>query len=129
MRWRRLKPKPATTAAERHALQCAAGPGHRKKIWRTWKRERLRFGRYRELRQIAPYPGGGTYWAVPYAIVFCESRGLWSAYNPSGAAGPYQLLGHGAPYPADTWREKMANHRIAAELYAGGAGASAWVCA
>jgi hypothetical protein len=95
----------------------------------VWHRARLRFGRYRELREIAPYPGAGTYWAIPYAVVYCESRGLWSAYNPSGAVGAYQLLGHGAPYPATTWREKMANHRIAAELYAGGAGASAWVCA
>lgn len=96
---------------------------------KEWQRDRLAFGRYRALRRIAPYPGGGTYWAVPYYIVLCESGGSWSAANPSGAVGPYQLLGWGAPYPARTWREKMENHRIAARVYAGGAGASNWVCA
>ena len=94
-----------------------------------WARERLSYGRYREFRQIAPYPGGGTYWSIPYYIVDCESHGDWGAANPSGAVGPYQLLGWGAPYPARTWRERMANHRIAAEVFAGGAGASSWVCA
>jgi hypothetical protein len=97
---------------------------------RTWQRDRQRFGRHRAFRLIAPYPGGGTYWAIPYYIVYCESRGEWTAYNPSGAAGPYQIMAEwGRPYPAVTWTQKMANHRIAAEIYAGGAGASNWACA
>ena len=96
---------------------------------KQWRDARLSYGRYRKLRQVAPYPGGGQWWAVPYGIILCESGGDWMAYNPSGAVGPYQLLGWGAPYPATTWQEKMANHRIAAEVYAGGAGASNWVCA
>jgi hypothetical protein len=94
---------------------------------KTWQRERLRFGRYRKFRQVAPYPGLGTYWAVPACVVSAESGGSWTAANPSGAVGPYQLLGWGAPYPARTWKQKMANHRIAAEVWAGGSGASNWV--
>lgn len=116
-------------AAKRKRLSRARGCGYRGKLRATWAKDRRGYGRYRALRQIAPYPGGGTWWAIPYYVVACESGGSWTAYNPSGASGPYQLLGWGAPYPATTWREKMANHRIAADLWAGGAGASNWVCA
>jgi len=114
----------------RHWLDCAAGPEHRKAIRRHWERERRSYGRYRAFRQIAPYPGGGTFWSIPYAVVFCESRGEWGAYNPSGAAGPYQLMPEwAAPFPADSWAEKMETHRAAADLWAGGAGAGNWACA
>jgi hypothetical protein len=79
--------------------------------------------------RLTPYGGPGkTRWAIPYSIVACESGGSWTAANPSGAVGPYQLLGWGAPYPATTWPLKMANHRIASQVYAGGAGRSNWVC-
>lgn len=127
--WRRRSPSTKVLAAKRKQLNRARGCGYRGKLRALWRRERLRFGRYRKFRQIAPYPGLGTYWAVPASIVACESGGSWMAANPSGAAGPYQLMPEwGAPYPATTWRERMANHRIAAEVYAGGAGASNWVC-
>lgn len=90
----------------------------------------MRYGRYRAFRLIAPYPGLGSWWAIPAYVVACESGGSWTAYNPSGAAGPYQMMPEwGAPFPADTWQEKMANHRAAADLWAGGAGSSNWVCA
>lgn len=95
-----------------------------------WQRERRHYGRYRVFRQLAPYPGGGTWWAIPWYVVACESGGDWLAYNPSGASNPYQLMPEwGAPFPADTWPEKMETHRIAGELWAGGAGAGNWVCA
>lgn len=126
--WERGAPKHSTVEAAHHRIGCAPA-GHRKAMKRTWRTDRRRYGRYRELRLVAPYPGGGTYWAIPYYIVYCESRGEWTAANPSGALGPYQLLGWGAPYPATTWKAKMENHRIAAGLWAGGAGASNWVCA
>jgi len=101
-----------------------------KKIMRAkvarWKRWRISRERY---WQLTPYLGPhGSRWAIPWGIVRCESGGSWSAYNPSGASGPYQLLGHGAPFPADTRAERMANHRIAARLWNGGRGRSAWVC-
>jgi hypothetical protein len=59
-----------------------------------------------------PFPGpNGTRWAIPWAVVKCESgtSGLWRAANPSGAVGPYQLLG---------WAKRLVHHRIAARLYA-----------
>lgn len=68
-------------------------------------------------------------WAIPPYIVACESGGSWSAYNPSGASGPYQLLGWGAPMPANTAARMARHHEIAAGLWAGGRGASHWVCA
>lgn len=129
--WERGRPRGRTVAEYRHRLDCAPSDSHRQAMKGRWADAKLSYGRYRALRLVAPYAGGGTWWAIPYYIVYCESgtSGLWAAANPSGAVGPYQLLGWGAPYPADTWPEKMANHRIAADVWAGGAGASNWVCA
>lgn len=127
--WRRKSLPAKVVASNKNRLRCA-GPGNRAAMRATWQRDRLHFGRYRAFRLIAPYPGGGTYWAIPGYIVACESGGSWTAYNPSGASGPYQLMPEwGAPFPATTWHEKMQTHRIAANLYDGGAGASNWVCA
>lgn len=126
-RWERGSPSHVAIKAWRKRLKCA-GPENRAAMKTRWRKERKSFGRYRKYRQITPYSGGGAHWAIPWPIVACESGGSWTAYNPSGAMGPYQLLGWGAPYPADTWHEKMENHRIAAEVWAGGAGAGNWVC-
>jgi len=91
------------------------------------KRERAQFKQYRELRLVAPFPGGGTYWAIPYWCVLKESGGSWSADNPSSdARGAYQLLGHGEPWPVNNWADKMAHHRIAGALYAS-SGLQPWV--
>lgn len=82
-----------------------------------------------QVASLTPYPGpNGTRWAIPWSIVNCESHGRWDAYNPSGASGPYQLLGWGAPMPANTPARRLAHHRIAARVWAGGAGRSNWVC-
>lgn len=92
----------------------------------------LRAGRHRAVdryRALTPYPGPGrTRWAIPYSIVACESGGSWAAANPSGAVGPYQLLGWGAPWPVGGMHDKMAHHRIASQVWAGGAGRGNWVC-
>jgi hypothetical protein len=86
--------------------------------------------RKRHPKFTLPYPGpGGTRWAIPWRIVACESGGSWGAYNPSGAAGPYQIMAFwGRPFPANTAAARWAHHRIAARLWQGGAGASHWVC-
>lgn len=89
------------------------------------------FALYRRYRSVTPFRcQHGSYgtWAVPCYIIECESGFSWTAYNPSGARGPYQLLGWGAPYPARTFRQQVANHEIAARVYAGGSGRSNWVC-
>lgn len=129
-RWQRKHPVgPAARRALAKQRLCARTPEVRQRQRELWITHKRSFFRFRALRLIAPYSGpGGTWWAIPYSIVSCESGGSWSAYNPSGASGPYQLLGWGAPYPANTWKQKMANHRIAASVWAGGAGRSNWVC-
>jgi septal ring factor EnvC (AmiA/AmiB activator) len=72
-------------------------------------------------------------WAIPYAIVMCESGGNFTAVNPSsGAGGAYQILpstwhlygGHGLPQDASPAEQS----RIAAMIWAD-SGASAWECA
>lgn len=85
---------------------------------------------YRYIDSITPY-GPHDEWAIPFYIVHCESssEGYWPADNPSGAIGPYQLLGKGAMWPANT-PTAMADHHVKAyNLYDGGNGASHWVCA
>lgn len=95
----------------------------KKHRWRKRFRARLAYHR------LTPYVcANGTRWAIPCYIVACESHYSWWARNPSGAVGPYQLLGWGAIYPARTWAQRMQNHRIAARVYAGGRGRSNWVC-
>jgi hypothetical protein len=85
--------------------------------------------RAKQLAEVTPYPGpGDSYWAIPASIVACESGYSWRAANPSGAVGPYQLLGWGAPFPVHGFADRLAHHRIASRLYAGGAGRSQWVC-
>lgn len=72
-------------------------------------------------------------WAIPQAIVICESGGNFGAVNPSsGAGGAYQILpstwrmygGRGAPQDASP-QEQSA---IASQIWAD-SGASAWACA
>lgn len=68
-----------------------------------------------------PYNG----WAIPEYIVMCESGGSWDAYNPSGAAGPYQLMPF--HFGDDARNHSQAEqHAMAAKIWAGGAGAQAW---
>ena len=72
-------------------------------------------------------------WAIPQAIVVCESGGSFGALNPSsGAGGAYQILpstwdaygGDGKPHEASPGEQ----HEIASQIWAD-SGSSAWVCA
>lgn len=72
-------------------------------------------------------------YAIPSSIVQCESGGNYSAVNPSsGAGGAYQILpstwqaygGQGLPQNASPAEQG----RIAAKIYAGGAGRNQWSC-
>lgn len=74
------------------------------------------------------YQGGR--WSIPSSIVMCESGGNYNAVNgSSGARGAYQLMpstyyshgGDGSWSPAD-------QDRVAARVWAGGAGRGQWVC-
>ncbi|MGK2955907.1 MAG: transglycosylase family protein [Solirubrobacterales bacterium] len=73
---------------------------------------------------------GGPY-SIPTYIVMCESGGDYSALNPSGAGGAYQIMpatweaygGTGLPNEAS----KAEQDRIAALIYAD-SGTAPWVC-
>ena len=84
------------------------------------------------VEEVASWNGFGA-WAIPEAIVMCESGGNFSALNSSsGAGGAYQILpstwdlygGKGLPNEASPDEQ----HRIAAMIWAD-SGPSAWVCA
>jgi septal ring factor EnvC (AmiA/AmiB activator) len=85
------------------------------------------------VEEEAAEPGAFGQWAIPEAIVMCESGGNFSALNPSsGAGGAYQIIpstwrlygGEGLPHEASPAEQ----HRIAAMIWAD-SGPSAWVCA
>ncbi len=77
-------------------------------------------------------PGGP--WAIPWPIVQCESGGQNLPPNGAGASGYYQMLpetwkGLGGSTPHAYQAPKAEQDRLAAALWAGGAGAHNWVCA
>jgi peptidoglycan hydrolase CwlO-like protein len=77
-------------------------------------------------------PSGG--WAIPYPVVLCESGGQNLPPNSAGASGYYQILpstwkGAGGTGPAAYLAGKAEQDAVASRLWAGGAGASNWVCA
>jgi hypothetical protein len=78
--------------------------------------------------------GPGGPWAIPWAIVQCESGGQNLPPNSAGASGYYQMLpatwrGLGGSTPQAYQASKAEQDRLAAKLWAGGAGAHNWVCA
>jgi len=85
-------------------------------------------------RQAAGSTGPGGPWAIPWAIVQCESGGQNVPPNSAGASGYYQMLpstwaGLGGSTQHAYQASKAEQDRLAAKLWAGGAGARNWVCA
>jgi Transglycosylase-like domain len=88
----------------------------------------------RKRAEAAALSGPGGPWAIPWPIVQCESGGQNLPPNGAGASGYYQML-------PETWKglggstshayqaPKAEQDRLAAALWAGGAGAHNWVCA
>lgn len=77
-------------------------------------------------------PSGG--WAIPYAIVLCESGGQNVPPNSAGASGYYQIIPstwslYGGTGPAAYLASKGEQDAVASRIWNGGAGASNWVCA
>jgi septal ring factor EnvC (AmiA/AmiB activator) len=73
-------------------------------------------------------------WAIPYAIVACESGGQNLPPNSAGASGYYQIIPStwrlfGGTGPAAYLASKAEQDAVAARIWDGGAGASNWVCA
>lgn len=77
--------------------------------------------------------GSGCDYAIPCAIVMCESGGNYDAENPtSSASGAYQIIdgtwgGYGGYSHASDAPPALQDER-AAQIYAGGAGRGNWVC-
>jgi len=125
-RWRRGRPRLAVYPALRHRLSCASGR-QRRAIRRTWDRLARRYWRERRYQRLLIHYTPYGEWAIPAYVVWCESRFDWEAENPSGAIGPYQLLGQGAPWPIEDRWDRLAHDRIAYSLWRANPGA--WVCA
>lgn len=105
---------------------------------------RFHYGRYkraserrRAVARLTPYPGpNGTRWAIPWAIVNCESHGNFRAYNGVlGAGGAYQIIpgtwaAHGgrAFASAAHLSAPYGQHVVASRIWAGGAGRGQWAC-
>jgi septal ring factor EnvC (AmiA/AmiB activator) len=78
--------------------------------------------------------GPGGPWAIPWPIVQCESGGQNLPPNHAGASGYYQFMqatwkGLGGSTKHAYQASKGEQDRLAARLWAGGAGAHNWVCA
>jgi peptidoglycan hydrolase CwlO-like protein len=78
--------------------------------------------------------GPGGPWAIPWAIVECESGGQNLPPNWAGASGYYQFMpdtwqGLGGSTPQAYQAPKAEQDRLAAQLWNGGAGAANWDCA
>lgn len=117
----------------RHNTTCPKSLNAKRHIKGLVKDQRKRYSRAKQraavVASVTPYDCGQYgHFAIPCSIVACESGYRWDAYNPSGAIGPYQLLGKGAVWPVRSEADKMEHHQIAYNLYAGGAGRSHWVC-
>lgn len=98
---------------------CAKGraePAKYRAERRFWKHRHREWAFHRYIDLITPFGA----WATPVAIVDCEGgQHGWNTWNHKGskAAGPYQLLGWGAPMPANTMRRRAMHHIIAHRLY------------
>lgn len=120
------------TIAAAHAARLAALDKTRSGR-RTAERELKRLLAVRA-RAVASSSGPGGPWTIPWAIVQCESGGQNLPPNHAGASGYYQFM-------PDTWQglggstthayqaPKAEQDRLAARLWAGGAGRDNWVCA
>ena len=107
----------AATPSRRGAARSASSRG-------CWRRRRA--------PPRATGPGGP--WAIPWPIVECESGGQNLPPNGATASGYYQMLdstwhGLGGSTPHAYQASKAEQDRLAATLWAGGAGAHNWVCA
>jgi peptidoglycan hydrolase CwlO-like protein len=77
--------------------------------------------------------GPGGPWAIPWAIVQCESGGQNLPPNWAGASGYYQIIpstwaGFGGSGPHAYLASKGEQDSVASRIWAGGSGAHNWDC-
>lgn len=126
--WQRdAEPKPSRIGRLRWNLAAVEHPPADRKMVGIWRHQR----KIARDRRYTPYDCGEYgYYAIPCYIVACESGYRDVAYNPSGAAGPYQIMASwGRPWPIRSRADRIEHDRIAAAIWNGGAGAGNWVCA
>jgi len=119
-------PKKAAQKRVKKQLKCAASPKAKAKMKKILSEKKDFFKLYREYRKVATFPGlkEGDLWltwlSVPAWVVRAETNGYygqsrWYATNPSGACGPYQLLGH-TSCAINSAKDKLRHHIVAAGL-------------
>jgi peptidoglycan hydrolase CwlO-like protein len=122
----------AAALADARAAQAESLSGLRSQVddWTAEVQELQSVSESQAQEQVGDWVGD---WAIPQAIVMCESGGSFDALNPSsGAGGAYQILpstwesygGEGSPEDASPQEQ----HDIASQIWAD-SGGSAWVCA
>ncbi|MGI9556860.1 MAG: transglycosylase family protein [Solirubrobacterales bacterium] len=120
------------SVAERARGSQSAALGELRANVSEWTREVERIERVSQENAAGEVISWFGDWAIPQAIVMCESGGNYSALNPSsGAGGAYQIIpstwkaygGKGLPHQAS----KTEQDRIAALIWRD-SGPSAWVC-
>jgi len=117
--------------AQARAARAAALRGSRRSRRRAERSlQRLIAQRNRAIGQVGP---GGP-WAIPWAIVQCESGGQNVPPNWAGASGYYQFIvatwkGMGGSTKHAYQASKAEQDRLAAKLWDGGRGAHNWDCA
>ena len=104
--------------------RCIRPPATPRAALRLWGVEKRRWAHRR-------HPG----WAIPAAVVMCESRGQNLGPNSAGASGYYQIIpGTWAAYgglryaPQAYLATADEQYVVAARIWAGGTGADQWVC-
>jgi len=118
-----------SSKALRRFERCQRPPSTPRAAGRLWRSLRAAW----EARYAPRLPFGR--WAIPAAIVMCESRGENLPPNSAGASGFYQVIPStwtaygGAAYASQAYlAAKSDQDRIAGRIWDGGAGASQWVC-
>jgi hypothetical protein len=125
-----LEARRAALARARSARLAALSSSRVKRRSAQRELSKLLAQRNRDIGQAGP---GGP-WAIPWAIVQCESGGQNLPPNSAGASGFYQFLpstwkGLGGSTPNAYQASKAEQDRLAARLWNGGKGAGNWVCA
>lgn len=110
--------------------RCQRSPDASRRAAVLWKTAIHAWG----LRRHPPLPYGQ--WAIPGPIVMCESHGQNLAPNSAGASGYYQIIPStwqsygGSEYASEAYLSaKSGQDAVATRIWAGGSGASQWVCA
>jgi peptidoglycan hydrolase CwlO-like protein len=126
-----LESRRASLARARAAREAALA--HTRASRRSAQRELDHLIAERERAAVSSAGPGGP-WAIPWAIVQCESGGQNLPPNWAGASGYYQFMpdtwrGMGGSTPEAYQASKAEQDRLAAALWNNGAGADNWDCA